>query len=87
MNLEPREIRLPRRLVPSVQPTETAAILDEAFASVTDADFRNDETHDELSNKTEGTETSALAELLRDQLEALTRQQSNLKALLDSLSK
>ncbi|MEO0530306.1 MAG: hypothetical protein AAF266_06970 [Planctomycetota bacterium] len=79
MTREPRELRLPRRLVPSVAVVDRSSALDEAFASVTEADFRCDEAHAESPQED-------LAATLRGQLAALEQQRRQLSKLLEGLS-
>lgn len=100
MKAEPTEIRLTRSAASrhaTPRPADTrpatpanVSVLDEAFATVSEADFRRDDSHQATQlargpKQAAGTETFDLSVIMREQLRALERQQSELKALLDGL--
>lgn len=75
---EPVDPRLPSRSAPVA--TRCVSAIDEAFAAVTDADFRVDEPHREVAEQADQAET------LRRQLAAIDHQQQRLTKLLECLA-
>lgn len=77
---EPAEIRLGRQTAPVVV---TDAALDEAFATVSVPERRQDAGH---ASRETLSEAAQLAEALREQLSSLDAQRRHLARLLDGLS-
>ena len=73
------ELRLARQTTPAVS---TDAALDEAFATVSIPERRQDASH---ASRETPTETAQLAEALREQLSSLNAQRRHLARLLDGL--
>lgn len=91
MNTEPTDLRLPRRPATPRGPMRPSTAIDGAFASLTEADLRIDQstTAQAKSESTASSDDSRIApelvESLRGQLAAIEAQQGTLQRLLDSL--
>lgn len=93
MNREPIDLRLPRRPAKPRGPIKQTAVLDGAFASLTDADLRLDQGASSPASAPEPADTESsdrrvapeLVASLRSQLEAIESQRGTLQRLLDGL--